>query len=115
MLLDTYDTVAAAHKAVTVGREMEGRGERLSGIRLGSGTWRSSPRRSGRSSNGRIVEPLPALATIRSCCAAEVAGLPHDVRALNHPERYPVRYSAALMAHQRALEAAVRATEITRG
>ena len=65
--------------------------------------------------DGRIVEPLSALATIRSRCAAEVAALPDDVRALHHPARYLVRYSDALMAHQRELEATVRATQITRG
>jgi nicotinate phosphoribosyltransferase len=65
--------------------------------------------------DGRIVDPLPTLATIRSRCAAEVAALPHDVRTLSHPARYLVRYSDALMEHQGALEAAVRATEITRG
>lgn len=37
LLLDTYDTVAAAHKAVSVAREMEARGSRLAGVRLDSG------------------------------------------------------------------------------
>lgn len=37
LLLDTYDTVAAARKAVTVAREMEARGQRLAGVRLDSG------------------------------------------------------------------------------
>jgi len=37
LLIDTYDTVAAAHKAVTVAREMEARGQRLSAVRLDSG------------------------------------------------------------------------------
>ncbi len=37
LLIDTYDTEAAAHKAVAVAREMEGRGERLLGVRLDSG------------------------------------------------------------------------------
>jgi nicotinate phosphoribosyltransferase len=37
LLIDTYDTVAAAHKAVTVAREMAARGERLAGVRLDSG------------------------------------------------------------------------------
>jgi nicotinate phosphoribosyltransferase len=37
LLLDTYDTVAATHKAVVVAREMEARGERLAGVRLDSG------------------------------------------------------------------------------
>jgi nicotinate phosphoribosyltransferase len=37
LLLDTYDTVAAAHKTVVVAREMEARGQRLAGVRLDSG------------------------------------------------------------------------------
>jgi nicotinate phosphoribosyltransferase len=37
LLLDTYDTVAAARKAVEVAREMEARGQRLAGVRLDSG------------------------------------------------------------------------------
>ncbi|HSB41128.1 MAG TPA: nicotinate phosphoribosyltransferase, partial [Methylomirabilota bacterium] len=37
LLLDTYDTVAAARKAVVVAKEMEARGERLAGVRLDSG------------------------------------------------------------------------------
>jgi nicotinate phosphoribosyltransferase len=37
LLIDTYDTVAAALKAVEVAKEMEARGERLAGVRLDSG------------------------------------------------------------------------------
>jgi nicotinate phosphoribosyltransferase len=37
LLLDTYDTIQAAHRAVTVGKEMAARGERLAGVRLDSG------------------------------------------------------------------------------
>jgi nicotinate phosphoribosyltransferase len=37
LLIDTYDTVAAAHKAVQVAKEMEARGQRLAGVRLDSG------------------------------------------------------------------------------
>ena len=37
LLIDTYDTVAAAHKAVGVAKEMEARGQRLAGVRLDSG------------------------------------------------------------------------------
>ncbi len=37
LLIDTYDTVAAAYKAVEVAKEMEGRGQRLAGVRLDSG------------------------------------------------------------------------------
>ncbi len=37
LLIDTYDTRVAARKAVIVAKEMEARGERLSGVRLDSG------------------------------------------------------------------------------
>jgi nicotinate phosphoribosyltransferase len=37
LLIDTYDTVAAARKAVTVAREMAARGERLGAVRIDSG------------------------------------------------------------------------------
>jgi nicotinate phosphoribosyltransferase len=37
LLVDTYDTVAATHKAVVVAKEMEARGDRLAGVRLDSG------------------------------------------------------------------------------
>ncbi len=37
LLIDTYDTVAGARKAVEVGREMAARGERLRGVRIDSG------------------------------------------------------------------------------
>ncbi|MBE0618113.1 MAG: nicotinate phosphoribosyltransferase [Proteobacteria bacterium] len=37
LLIDTYDTVAGARKAATVGREMAARGQRLRGVRLDSG------------------------------------------------------------------------------
>ncbi|MDY0039150.1 MAG: nicotinate phosphoribosyltransferase [Desulforhabdus sp.] len=37
LLVDTYDTIAGAHKAVIVGKEMQERGEALAGVRLDSG------------------------------------------------------------------------------
>jgi nicotinate phosphoribosyltransferase len=37
LLIDTYDTVNAARKAVQVGKEMEARGHRLAAVRLDSG------------------------------------------------------------------------------
>jgi nicotinate phosphoribosyltransferase len=37
LLLDSYDTIAAAHKAVTVARELRAGGHRLAGVRLDSG------------------------------------------------------------------------------
>jgi nicotinate phosphoribosyltransferase len=37
LLIDTYDTLDGAHKAVQVAREMESRGHRLRGVRLDSG------------------------------------------------------------------------------
>ena len=39
LLLDTYDTVNAAHAAVKVAREMENDGHRLTGVRLDSGDF----------------------------------------------------------------------------
>ncbi|HEY7362860.1 MAG TPA: nicotinate phosphoribosyltransferase [Methylomirabilota bacterium] len=37
LLIDTYDTVAGAHKAVIVAREMQAQGQRLAAVRLDSG------------------------------------------------------------------------------
>ncbi len=37
LLIDTYDAVAGAHKAVEVAREMAARGQRLRGVRIDSG------------------------------------------------------------------------------
>jgi nicotinate phosphoribosyltransferase len=37
LLIDTYDTVTAARKAVQVAKELEARGQRLAGVRLDSG------------------------------------------------------------------------------
>jgi nicotinate phosphoribosyltransferase len=37
LLIDTYDTIAGAQKAIVVGREMAARGEKLRGVRLDSG------------------------------------------------------------------------------
>jgi nicotinate phosphoribosyltransferase len=37
LLLDTYDTIAAARKAVPVAKELESKGRRLAGVRLDSG------------------------------------------------------------------------------
>ncbi len=39
LLLDTYDTVAGAWNAVTIAKELEARGQRLSGVRLDSGDY----------------------------------------------------------------------------
>lgn len=44
LLIDTYDTIEAAHKAVTVGREMASRGQKLRGVRLDSGDMASLSR-----------------------------------------------------------------------
>ena len=37
LLLDTYDTLTAAHKAVRAGKELEAQGQRLAAVRLDSG------------------------------------------------------------------------------
>ena len=39
LLLDTYDTLNAAHMAATVGQEMAAAGQRLAGVRLDSGDF----------------------------------------------------------------------------
>jgi nicotinate phosphoribosyltransferase len=39
LLLDTYDTINAAHSAVTIAREMATQGHRLTGVRLDSGDF----------------------------------------------------------------------------
>jgi len=41
LLIDTYDTIEGAHKAVIVGQEMAARGQRLRGVRLDSGDMAS--------------------------------------------------------------------------
>jgi len=41
LLIDTYDTIEGAHKAVIVGQEMAQRGQRLRGVRLDSGDMAS--------------------------------------------------------------------------
>jgi nicotinate phosphoribosyltransferase len=45
LLLDTYDTEAAAHKAVILARSLEGEGIRLDGVRLDSGDLDALSRR----------------------------------------------------------------------
>lgn len=45
LLIDTYDTIAAAKKAARVGREMAGKGHVLAGVRLDSGAMASLSRR----------------------------------------------------------------------
>ncbi len=37
LLIDTYDTIAATHKAVAIAKEMAARGQRLQGVRIDSG------------------------------------------------------------------------------
>ena len=44
LLLDTYDTAAAAHLAVQVARELAGEGHRLAGVRLDSGDLAATSR-----------------------------------------------------------------------
>ena len=39
LLIDTYDTLAGARKAVVVGKDLEARGHRLQGVRLDSGDY----------------------------------------------------------------------------
>ncbi len=45
LLVDTYDVVRGVENAITVGREMEARGERLAGVRIDSGDLAALSRR----------------------------------------------------------------------
>lgn len=227
LLIDTYDTVVAAAKAVTVAREMEARGERLGGVRLdsgdlvalarevrgvldraglgyvrifasggldegdvarflqagapidafgvgtrmnvsadapyldmayklvryagrdvlklspGKGTWpgekevyrfrgpdgrfrhdllalrEEPPPGDGAEplletvmTGGRLARPHPPLGAVRERCAREVAALPDGVRRLEGAEPYPVQVSERLVTLQRAIEAALEASEV---
>ncbi len=62
--------------------------------------------------DGRRVGPAPTLAEIRARCAAGIAALPDDVRRLHEARAYPVVYGERLVTAQRALEAAMLATEV---
>jgi nicotinate phosphoribosyltransferase len=54
---------------------------------------------------GRRIEAPPALAAVRARCAAQVAALPEPLQRLATEVAYPVRPSARLLAHRRALQA----------
>jgi len=229
LLIDTYDTVAAAHKAVEVARELEAQGHRLAAVRLDSGdilalsrdvrrvldqagldyvrifvsggldehaiddllrqgapvdafgvgtrmdvsadapyldmayklvrydgrnvlkisagkeTWtgekqvyrvrrpdgrldhdvlalRDEPPASPASEallrpvmrSGALLAPPAPLADIRSHCAAQVAALPDELRAVDGAASYPVHKSERLLSLQRALRAEVEAQEVRR-
>jgi nicotinate phosphoribosyltransferase len=53
---------------------------------------------------GRLLEPLPTLASVRARCAAQLAALPAGVRRLRGAASYVVRFSDRLVALQRAVE-----------
>jgi len=53
--------------------------------------------------DGRLLDPLPALAASRERCAAQVAALPEALRRIKDRGTYPVRYSDRLVALQRAI------------
>jgi putative nicotinate phosphoribosyltransferase len=64
-LLHTYDTVAAAHKAVIVAREMEGQGSRLAGVRWTAAiSWDSATKTRWRAAS-RPAHPSTRSASVR--------------------------------------------------
>jgi nicotinate phosphoribosyltransferase len=62
---------------------------------------------------GRLLAPHPPLTTICDYCAAQVAGLPEDVRRFRDPAPYPVSYSDRLVTLRRSVEAEMDAPEVT--
>ena len=62
---------------------------------------------------GNMLDAHPSLAAIREHCAAQLRGLPEEVRRLRHAGAYPVRYSERLRALQQSLEAEAMAREVT--
>ncbi len=63
--------------------------------------------------NGRMLGPHPSLAEIRERCAKALKELPQELLQIGGSGSYPVRFSDALVALQRAREAAVVAAEVT--
>ncbi|MBI4011248.1 MAG: nicotinate phosphoribosyltransferase [Candidatus Rokubacteria bacterium] len=63
---------------------------------------------------GALLAPHPPLAAIRGHCAAQVAALPDELRALDGVASHPVHKSERLLALQRALRAEVEAHEVRR-
>ena len=49
LLIDTYDDIAGAEKAVVVAKELQGKGIRLGGVRLDSGDLAESSKKSEKS------------------------------------------------------------------
>jgi len=64
--------------------------------------------------SGALLAPHPPLAAIRSHCAAQVAALPDELRAVDAAASYPVHKSERLLSLQRALRAEVEAQEVRR-
>lgn len=63
LLLDTYDTIAAAHKAVRTGKELEAHGERLAAVRLDSGDLEGLSRNVRQILDGAGLEYVEILAS----------------------------------------------------
>jgi nicotinate phosphoribosyltransferase len=55
--------------------------------------------------SGRLVQPLPALDTIRARCRDQLSALPERLRALDAKADYPITYSDVLEADARRLTA----------
>jgi nicotinate phosphoribosyltransferase len=64
--------------------------------------------------HGRLLAPHPGLPAIRDYCAAQVASLPDDLRAIGGTATYPMSYSDRLVSLQRVLEAQLQAAPLAR-
>jgi nicotinate phosphoribosyltransferase len=64
--------------------------------------------------HGRLLAPHPRLSAIRDYCAAQVASLPDDLRAIGGTTTYPMSYSDRLVSLQRVLEAQLQAAALAR-
>jgi nicotinate phosphoribosyltransferase len=55
--------------------------------------------------DGVLLRPLPALADIRACAAAQIAAMPAELRYLTPAAPYPVAVSEALRELARQIDA----------
>ena len=93
LLLDTYDTVDAAHLVVEAGLRPEERdGRAVRDILTPASASRAGARPLLREvmRNGRLVTTPPRLHEARSACAASLARLPPALLGLDPSEPYPV-------------------------
>ena len=92
LLIDTYDTEAAAHKVVALAPELAGQGIAIKGVRLDSGDLGELARRVRRilDDGGLQATTIFASGDLDEYRAARIAGAGRADRRLRH--RHPARY-----------------------